>query len=126
MPTDYPTFGPVDGLPLWGVGIMGRTHNYRWGDNRMQRGKRFKWSTEDYSLREFIEPFSHQLPVTIYITEGGSVTFLSEYWIQIYRMGAVKRQRRIVTEHYVSIPLGTRKKVDLFYPDGTGSDYCCL
>ena len=36
----------------------------------MQPGKRFKWSTENYSLREFIEQFSYRLPVTIYITEG--------------------------------------------------------
>ena len=37
---------------------------------RMPREKKFKWSKEDYTLREFIETFSHCLPVTLYITEG--------------------------------------------------------
>jgi len=43
---------------------------------------------------------------------------------QIYLISAVKRQRRIVTKHssgyFVSIPTGTSKKVDIFFPDGKG------
>ena len=36
----------------------------------MPRVKKFKWSEEDYTLREFIDIFSHRLPVIFNIVEG--------------------------------------------------------
>ncbi|KAI0238626.1 hypothetical protein LSAT2_010648 [Lamellibrachia satsuma] len=90
----------------------------------MSLEKVFKWSEKDYSMKEFVDIFSRRLPLIIFITEGWQGrdedhTFSGD---EVYRIAAVKRQRRIVAKHgsgyFVSIPTTINKKVDLFFPDG--------
>ncbi|KAK2184632.1 hypothetical protein NP493_259g00004 [Ridgeia piscesae] len=90
----------------------------------MSLQKDFKWSDKVYTMKEFVDVFTYRLPQIIFIAvgwDGKDVdhTFSGD---EMYRIAAVKRQRRVVAKHgsgyFVSIPATTKKKVDLFFPDG--------
>ncbi|XP_064597630.1 uncharacterized protein LOC135464075 [Liolophura sinensis] len=82
------------------------------------------WSTEHYTLKEFFDKFSQNLPQIVVVTSGFyGLTDLETFGVdEIVRIKQYARQKRVIamdpTEQYLSIPLTYPVKMEILKEHG--------